>query len=111
MAVYVHNLTIDQGSDFEIYFDVEGTETNAPKSLVGYAASAQLRKTYTSSTKVAFAATVTSPERGTVRISLGSSVTSSIKSGRYLYDVYVKDINENIRIVEGTALVRAGVTR
>lgn len=111
MAVYVHNLTIDQGSDFDFFFDVEGTETNAPKSLVGYAASAQLRKSYGSSTKVAFAATVTNPEGGTVRISLGSSVTSGIRAGRYVYDVYINGLGENVRIVEGTALVRAGVTR
>jgi hypothetical protein len=111
MAVYVHNLTINQGSDFAFTFDVEGTKTNAPKSLVGYAASAQLRKSYGSSTKVAFATTVIDAEGGSVRISLDSSETADIKAGRYVYDVYINNPSENVRIVEGTALVRAGVTR
>ena len=111
MAVYVHNLTINQGSDFSFTFDVEGTKTNAPKSLVGYAASAQLRKSYGSSTKVAFATTISDAEGGSVRISLDSSETADIKAGRYVYDVFINNPSENVRIVEGTALVRAGVTR
>ena len=48
---------------------------------------------------------------GEVRLSLDSTETANIKPGRYVYDVTVTDPTETIRLVEGSALVRAGVTR
>lgn len=110
MAVYVHNITIDQGADFSVTFNVEGTQSNAAKDLTGYSASAQLKKTYTSSTSTSFASTISSPSDGTISISMDSSVTSNLKYGRYVYDVKITDPSETVRVVEGTAIVRAGVT-
>ena len=43
--------------------------------------------------------------------SVSKAKTADIKAGRYVYDVYINGLGENVRIVEGTALVRAGVTR
>jgi hypothetical protein len=111
MAVYVHNIVINQGADFSVKFDIEAAATGDSLNLVGYAASSQLRKTPSSSTAVAFAATVSNATEGEVKISLGSSETANIKPGRYVYDVTVTDPTETIRLVEGSALVRAGVTR
>ena len=100
MAVYVHNILINQGSDYSVTFTVEGSQTNAAKNLSGYSASAQLKKTYTSSTSTSFASTISSPTNG----------TSGLKQGRYVYDVIITNPSETTRVVEGTALVRAGVT-
>tara|TARA_Y100000004_G_scaffold32821_2_gene34691 strand:- start:188 stop:523 length:336 start_codon:yes stop_codon:yes gene_type:complete len=111
MAVYVHNIIINQGADFNVKFDIEAAATGDYLNLVGYAASAQLRKTHSSSTAVSFAATVASGLDGEVRLSLDSTETANIKPGRYVYDVTVTDPTETIRLVEGSALVRAGVTR
>jgi hypothetical protein len=111
MAVYVHNVIINQGSDFNVKFDIESAATGDALNLVGYAASAQLRKTHSSSTAVSFAATVSNGLFGEVRLSLEPSETSNIKPGRYVYDVTVTDPSETVRLVEGSALVRAGVTR
>ena len=48
---------------------------------------------------------------GQVKISLGSTITNNLKPGRYSYDVLLKDSsNLKTRIVEGSALVTAGVT-
>lgn len=110
MAVYVHNILINQGSDYSVTFTVEGSQTNAAKNLSGYSASAKLKKTYTSSTSTSFASTISSPTNGTITVSLGSSVTSGLKQGRYVYDVIITNPSETTRVVEGTALVRAGVT-
>jgi len=110
MAVYVYNLTINQGADFSLVFDVEGSQTNAPKDLSGYSASAQLKKTYSSSSAVSFASTISDPEQGVIQISMDASVTSGIKPGRYVYDVKVSSNLETLRVIEGTVLVRAGVT-
>ena len=111
MAVYVHNIIINQGSDFNVKFDIESAATGDLLNLVGYAASAQLRKTHSSSTAVSFATTVSNGLQGEVRLSLDSTETANIKPGRYVYDVTVTDPSEKIRLVEGSALVRAGVTR
>lgn len=111
MAVYVHNITIQQGSTFSVVFQVEGTQTNAPKDLTGYTSSSQLRKTYSSSSAVSFASTITDPIEGAVKISMDSTVTSSLKPGRYVYDVKIENPLEIFRVVEGTALVRPEVTK
>ena len=118
MAVYSHNLIINLGADFTKNFTIEDASTNAAKSLVGYAVSAQLRKTPTSSTKVSFTSTVTSESSGNVRISLAATETSAIKSGRYVYDVVINSgidtvsgISTVLRVVQGSAIVNAGVTR
>jgi hypothetical protein len=102
MAVYSHNLIINQGADFTKNFTIEDASTNSPKSLVGYAVSAQLRKTPTSSS----------------RISLGATETSAIKSGRYVYDVVINSgidtvsgISTTLRVVQGSAIVNPGITR
>lgn len=57
MAVY-SDLSIDQGTDFiaEVAIDdVDGTTAN----LTGYTVAGQIRKTYSSTTKVDFTCTVT----------------------------------------------------
>tara|TARA_Y100000592_G_scaffold99417_1_gene175339 strand:- start:282 stop:620 length:339 start_codon:yes stop_codon:yes gene_type:complete len=110
MAVYVHNITVNQGTTFELDLNVEGTQTNAPKDLTGYSVSADLKKTYTSKTKIAFGATISTPSEGVIQVSLASTVSAEIKPGRYVYDVRVTNPAETLRVVEGTALVRAGVT-
>jgi|TARA_B100001094_G_C18194940_1_gene810083 hypothetical protein len=118
MAVYSHNLIINQGADFTKNFTIEDASTNSPKSLVGYAVSAQLRKTPTSSSKHTFISTVTSDSGGNVRISLGATETSAIKSGRYVYDVVINSgidtvsgISTTLRVVQGSAIVNPGITR
>ena len=112
MAVYVHNLTINQGSDFDMTFDIEGGVSGDPLDLTGYSASAQLRKSHSSSTAVSFAATTgVDASFGEVKVSLAATVTANLKPGRYVYDVLVSNPAETVRVVEGTALVRSGVTR
>jgi hypothetical protein len=87
MAVFVSNIVIEQGFDFDTTFILEDTTTGDYLDLTNYTVSSQLRKTYTSSSAVSFASTITNAELGQVQISLGSTVTSDIKSGRYVFDV------------------------
>jgi len=49
-----------------------------------------------------------------VTIALGSTITSTLKNGRYVYDVKATTGGGGgsvIKLVEGVALVRPGVTR
>ena len=112
MAVFVSNIVIEQGFDFDSTFILEDTVTTNLLDLTGYTIESQLRKTYTTSTSVSFATTVTNPTQGQVEISLGSTTTSSLKEGRYVYDIKATTLDGSVlKLVEGSALVRPGVTR
>jgi len=51
-------------------------------------------------------------ESGRVKISLSSATSSSIKPGKYFYDVLLKKSDgTTTRVVEGTALVKKAITR
>jgi len=113
MAVFVSNVIIEQGFDFDTTFQLEDTTTNDFINLSGYAVDAQLRKTYSSSTAVSFASTIVEPfSEGRIQISLDSTVTVDLKPGRYVYDIKLTAGNGTVtKAIEGSALVRAGVTR
>jgi hypothetical protein len=61
---------------------------------------------------VSFATTVSTPENGIITVSLGSTVTVDMKPGRYVYDVkIITSGGKEYKAIEGSALVRGGVTR
>lgn len=111
-AVYVSNIIINSGSDFTQFFTLEGS-SNSPVNLTGHTVTSQMRKWSGSSTSVGFASSITSPPTlGKISISLGSTITSTLKPGRYVYDVLLSDqLGTKNRVIEGMVLVREGVTR
>ena len=111
MSVYVSNIVIEQGFDFDTSFQLEDTRTNSPLVLTDVSTEAQLRKHYGATSSVSFATTVTSPELGIISISLTGSQTVNLKPGRYVFDVKILNSGREYKAVEGAALVRAGVTR
>tara|TARA_R100000742_G_C4251312_1_gene69615 strand:+ start:618 stop:953 length:336 start_codon:yes stop_codon:yes gene_type:complete len=111
MAVYVSNITIEQGYSFDTSFQLEDTRTNQPLQLIDATCEAMLRKTYSSSTAVSFGTTITGPETGIISITMTANKTVNLKPGRYVFDVKLKNAGKEYKAVEGSALVRAGVTR
>ena len=112
MAVYVANLQIETGVDFEHLFSLGDNDNNTVLNLSGFTVDSQVRKWAGSNTAVSFASTVPSPLDGEIRVSLGSTVTTDMKPGRYVYDVVLTDTTgTKYKVVEGMVLVRAGVTR
>jgi len=112
MAVYVVNLVIDQGADFTQTFNLEDDATASALDLNGFTGAAQLRKHPSSKKKFDF--TVAFPDRGNgvVRLDMSDTLTSTIKPGRYVYDILITASGgTRTRIVEGSALVREGATR
>jgi len=108
MSARVSNIVIEQGANFTNTYFVEDSN-NTPLNLTGYTGAAQLAKHPASSTKTSFSMTITAAT-GSVAIALTSGATSSLKPGRYVYDVLLTSGSTKTRIVEGTALVIAGVT-
>ena len=102
MAAYVSNIVIDVGADFNQTFNLE----------TGYTGVSRMKKHHSSiNTTATF--TVSFPNRaaGQVKLSLGYATTKALKPGRYGYDLLLKDASNMItRVVEGSALVTAGIT-
>jgi hypothetical protein len=112
-AVYVNNLVINAGADFSQTFTLESTNNNSVLNLTGYTVESKMRKWSGSSSATTFTTSVISPATsGKISIGLTSGQTSSLKSGRYVYDVVITDGSSiKYRVIEGMVLVREGVTR
>ena len=52
-----------------------------------------------------------SAETGLISITMTAAKTVTLKPGRYVYDVKIVNAGKDYKAVEGTALVRPGVTR
>lgn len=108
----VHNLYIDQGSDFNAQVVIYD-DNNAPWNLTGYTGSAKIRKSYYSSTSIDFTVSFSSVRTsGTVILELSSAQTSNMEHGRYLYDIVISNsINKKTRVIEGIVTINPGVTK
>lgn len=110
MAI-IANLYIDQGTDYTITVDVTDSAGDI-LDLTGYTATAQIRKTYTSSSLSATFFTSISAAAGQVTISLTDTQTSALEAGRYVYDLNIESAGGvKTRVIEGQAVVTPGVTR
>lgn len=111
-AAYVSNLVINAGTDFDQVFTLENSSTNDTLNLTSYTVSSQMRKHAGSSNSVSFASTVVNGSLGQIRIGLSTTITSTLKPGRYVYDVIITDsFGKKSRAIEGMVLVREGVTK
>ncbi len=111
MAAYVE-ITIEQGANLTTTVSVsdpQGDDVN----LSTYSASAQLRKSYYSSSANTLAAVITGNSNGQITLSMTAANTSNLTPGRYVYDLIIKNSVDNsvTRVVEGTAVVLPSVTR
>jgi hypothetical protein len=111
MAVYVNNITINTGEYFsrDFYLDnVDGT----PLNLVGYAASSYIRKHPESLNPTAkFNVGFIDRANGRIRVSLASTVTKTIKPGRYVYDVlFVDNTSKKSIVIEGNVLATEDIS-
>jgi hypothetical protein len=110
MAI-IANLYIDQGTDYTITVDVTDSAGDV-LDLTGFTATAQVRKTYTSSSLSATFTTSINAAAGQVTISLTDTQTSALQAGRYVYDLNIQSGGGvKTRVIEGQAVVTPGVTR
>jgi hypothetical protein len=112
-AVYVSNIVINSGADFIQSFTFDSNTTNSVLDLSNHSVESQIRKHSGSSNYVSFASSITVPSRGVVELSLTADQTTSLKPGRYLYDIILTDnvSGKKSRVLEGMVLVREGVTK
>lgn len=104
------NITIDQGTDYEVTINVRDANTGVI-SLTGFTGQAQFRKYFTSSRKYDFDVIV-SANTGEVTMAISAATTANVAAGRYVYDcVLVSSSNVVSRIVEGIVTINPRVTR
>ena len=111
MTVYISNLAIQTGTDFEQVFVLESESSNGALNLNGYTGCAQLKKYEKSISSGSFTVDFTNRQLGKVKISMASTVTEELKPGKYFYDLLLNDGDSIQRVVEGTVLVKKSVTR
>jgi hypothetical protein len=108
MSVIAENFTIQQGETFTKDFIL----TNPDKSLVGissYTSTAFLAKYAGDSTTYPFIVGITT-STSTIRISMASTITATLDSGRYYYHVFTVDGSSvKTKQREGNVLVNASV--
>ena len=112
MAAYISNIVIYAGADFNQIFTLEGSN-NSALNLTGYSATAKMKKHPASLNDTAsFSVSIVNAQLGQLKISLGSATTKDIKPGRYSYDILlVSNAGIKSRVIGGSAIVTAGVTR
>ena len=113
MPVFTANIIIYTGTDFAQTFVLEDSASNSVKDLTGYVGCSQIKR-YESSNKSADFSVAFANDRSTGRISIEmlSSVTETLKAGKYFYDLIISSpegVTE--RVIEGTAIVKKAVTR
>ena len=110
MAVPVVNIQIDQGVDFSATYNITGADGN-PLDLTNHSLRADMAK-YAGAQGIGFGVTFGgTPTQGKITLTLTSSVTGIITSGRYNYDVLVdSDITgKTSKVVSGQAQVNGTV--
>ena len=108
----ISNIFIDQGADFTTTVTISDSDGSA-LDLTGYTALGQIRKTYESTTATDFDAQFNSDRTtGQITISLTDTQTSTLESGRYVYDLIITGAaGIKTRVVEGIATVNPSVSR
>jgi hypothetical protein len=106
------NLFIDQGTKFSTLISLFQSNGSAPLNLTGAVFASQMRKSYTSATAYTFTCTIYGdPANGGVLLEMTDVTTSSIKAGRYLYDLEMTLSGVKTRPVEGIVVVSPQITQ
>ena len=109
-AVYVHNITIDSGTDYEQEYDmfeVGGKSVD----LTNHTARAQIRKHRGSLTSTSFVVGFPDRAKGKVKLTIPNYVTAALKPGRYIYDIlFTKPGGTKEIVLEGTVRVRQNIS-
>jgi len=108
----VYNIAVDQGSDFTTTMNLTNDD-GVNRDITSYTARGQLKRSFSSTSNVAFTTAISNPTGGEVVISLSNAKTANLKYGRYVYDVeLVSTGTGNVeRILEGIVTVYPEVTK
>jgi len=107
------NLVLEQGTNFQAVIKLFANNTDA-LNLTGFSASSQMRRSYDSvSATATLSVAIPIPSNGELYLTLPAGSSTSIRYGRYLYDVVLTQSGTGTitRAVEGIITVTPRVTR
>jgi len=104
------NIQIDRGTDFSHSFVMKNTDQTII-DLTGYTAVSKIRKYPDDSLSVQSFNVGISSTTGTITLSMGSTLTSILESGRNYYDILViTTSNLTSKVFEGTVMVNTTIS-
>ena len=107
------NLTIYGGSALAADFSIVDTGSTA-YDLSDYTGSSQMAKSVavgaTLGAQATFTVGFTSAADGKIRVSYGATQTGALSAGRYMYNVLISTGTTVYNIIEGNAIVYAGIS-
>ena len=105
-------LDIDQGSDFVAIMELENDD-GTPMNISGVEIYSQFRKSYNSSIAYSFSCEIVDAVSGKFSLILTGVSSSTIRPGRYLYDIelYNPNTNSKTRVVEGVITINPEITK
>jgi hypothetical protein len=110
MSAAALNLTIEQGTDFEVKFTVRN-KSGAPLNLLSYTATSSLRKHYTATSSYPFTVTFLDRANGRIALSMTDTTSATLSEGRYVYDVILTSpTGLKSRAIMGSVIVSPGVS-
>lgn len=107
----VSDIYIDQGADWQQTLII--SDDDGPKDLDITDVAGSIKKNYQALSSTDFTVTKSLvPSSGEIVISLTNAQTAALDPGRYVYDIIITDTTNGIvtRIIEGQAIINAGVT-
>jgi len=108
MAVIAENFTMQQGEDFSKDFVLKNDDKSL-KNIASYTASAYMAKYPGDSTSYSFVVGITT-NTSTINISMADTITSTLDSGRYYYNVFTVDgTSQKVKQREGNIIVNSSV--
>jgi len=107
------NLTIYGGSALAADFSIVDTGSSA-YDLSDFTGSSQMAKSVavgaTLGAQATFTVGFTSAADGKIRVSYGATQTGALSAGRYMYNVLISTGTTVYNIIEGNAMVYAGIS-
>jgi len=102
MPVYA-DLELHQGDDILFRLELLDSDRSLWNVSSGYTGRATFKKTYATRDSDAYNFTVTFPGDpvNAVDLVLDGTVSDDIKSGRYVYDVFLLKDNSSVKVLEG----------
>jgi hypothetical protein len=103
MAAGYLELYIEQGEDFSVNITLDSLN-GEPYNLTNINIKSDIRKSYWSSNVAAsFSANVANTQLGVLNLSLPANTSTIMRSGRYVYDVFITNTFDNTRskVLEG----------
>lgn len=110
MAI-AQNIIIDQNADYNQQFTAK-TDAGVVIDLTGSTITAQVRKSFASTTSTDFTTAIVTATSGTFTLALTDAQSAALERGRHVYDVVVTDSGgDKTRVQSGVATVSPSVTR